>query len=324
MLPYLSKRIGLMFLTFFVTIFLIFMFIKLMPDNYIPNLGQEDIAYQKLKEREGWDKPIPVQFALWIKNIVTEGSFGFSHVLRADVGKYYFSKVPASIRINLIPYFLSVPLAIAIGIIAALYKNKWIDNLISTGIMIFISVPYFVVVVLVQYFFYFRWKIVPDYKVATPSEFESLGFWYGASTYVMPIIVMTVVSIPSFARVVRSELTEQLTQDYMLLARSKGLTKKQATYRHALKNALVPFLPGILIGVIGVMSGGIITERLFRVDGTGNLYLNAFQATPPDYAMLMLISAFTQFITLVSSIVADLSYTLFDPRIRVGSGKIAL
>lgn len=323
MLSYLSKRIGLMFLTFFVTIFLIFMFIKLMPDNHIPSLGSDDIPYQKLVEREGWDKPIPVQFGLWIRNIFRDGSFGFSHVKRADVGKYYFSKVPASIQINLIPYFLSVPLAIALGILAALYKSKWVDNVISIGIMVFISVPYFVVVVLVQYFLYFRWKIIPDYKIATPSEFQTLGFWYGASTFVMPIIVMTVVSIPSFARVVRAELTEQLTQDYMLLARSKGLSKRQSTYRHALKNALVPFLPGIFIGIIGVMSGGIITERLFRVDGTGAIYLQSFQATPPDYAMLMLISAFTQFLSLISSIVADLSYTLFDPRIRVGSGKLS-
>jgi len=294
-----------------------------MPDNYIPKIGEEDIAYEKLKEYEGWDKPIPVQFARWIRNIFVDGTFGFSHALHADVGNYYFSKVPASIRINLIPYFLSIPLAIALGVIAALYKNKWIDNLISIGIMVFISVPYFVVVVLVQYFFFFKWHIIPDYKVATPSEFASLGRAYGISTYIMPVVVMTIVSIPSFARVVRAELTEQLTQDYMLLARSKGLSKKQSTYRHALKNALVPFLPGILIGIIGVISGGIITERLFRVDGTGNLYINAFQATPPDYAMLMLISAFTEFVTLISSIVADLSYTLFDPRIRVGSGKIA-
>jgi peptide/nickel transport system permease protein/oligopeptide transport system permease protein len=323
MLSYLSKRIGLMFITFFVTIFLIFMFIKLMPDNHIPPLGSGDVEYERLKAREGWDKPIPVQFGLWIKNIVTEGSFGFSYVQRADVGKYYFSKVPASIKINLIPYFLSIPLAIALGILAALFKNKWIDNIISVGIMVFISVPYFVVVVLVQYFFYFKWKIVPDYKIATSSEFISKGFAYGFSTYIMPIVVLTVVSIPSFARVVRAELTEQLTQDYMLLARSKGLTKRQATFRHALKNALVPFLPGIFIGIIGVMNGGIITERLFRVDGTGNLYLNAFQASPPDYAMLMLISAFTEFLTLISGIVADLSYTLFDPRIRVGSGKIS-
>ena len=138
----------------------------------------------------------------------------------------------------------------------------------------------------------------------------------------MPITLLTIVGVPGLARSVRAELTEQLTQDYMLLARSKGLTQRQATFRHALKNAIVPFLPGIFIGIIGIINGGLITERLFRVDGTGRIYLDAFNAIPPDYPMLMLINAFGQFVGLLSSIVGDVSYTLFDPRIRVGSGKI--
>jgi len=107
----------------------------------------------------------------------------------------------------------------------------------------------------------------------------------------------------------------------MLLAISKGLTRKQAVYRHALKNALVPFLPAIFIGVIGIMMGGILTERIFRVDGTGRIYLQAFNGR--DYALLMLVNTFGQFIALVSAIIGDLSYTLFDPRVRVGSGKLS-
>lgn len=189
--------------------------------------------------------------------------------------------------------------------------------------MIFISVPYFVVVVLAQYFLYFKWRIVPDYKVATSTEFLTKGFWYGISTFIMPVVILTITSIPGFARSVRAELTEQLTQDYMLLARSKGLTKRQATYRHALKNALVPFLPAVFIGIIGVLNGGIITETLFRVDGTGRIYLDAFNNVPPDYPMLMLITTFGQFVALLSAIIGDLSYTLFDPRVRVGSGKLS-
>jgi len=323
MLKYLLKRMGLMVLTFVITVFIFFVFIKLMPDNYFAPIGGDDIWYRQMVLREGWDKPIVVQFFYWIRNIIQDGSFGYSQTLRRDVGVYYFSKIPASIQINIIPYLLSIPLAIIIGVAAALYKNKWIDNVISVGIMIFISVPYFVVVVLAQYFLFFQWRLVPDYKVATTTEFATLGFWYGISTFVMPVIILTITAIPGFARSVRAELTEQLTQDYMLLARSKGLTKRQATYRHALKNALVPFLPGIFIGIIGVMNGGIITESLFRVDGTGRIYLNAFNSVPPDYPMLMLITTFLQFITLLSGIVGDISYTLFDPRVRVGSGKLS-
>lgn len=321
MFKYFMKRLGLMFITFFIVIFLFFVFIKLLPDNYVPTPGTGDEWYEYYKIREGWDQPIVIQFGLWIRNIIQDGSFGFSYLLKRDVSDVYFSKIPASIRINIFPYLLSIPFAVVLGILAALKKNKIADHIISVGIIVFISVPFFVTAVLAQYIFYFRLGWAPDYKIATASEFAELGVAYGISTYILPVVVLTIASIPSFARSVRAELTEQLTQDYMLLAMSKGLTRRQAVFRHALKNALIPFLPSIFIGLVLVFNGGIITEQIFRVDGTGRIYLTAFNGR--DYALLMLVNTFTQFITLVAAIVNDISYTLFDPRIRVGSGKLS-
>lgn len=321
MFKYLMKRMGLMLITFVITVFLVFLFIKLMPDNYISPPMSGDDWYEINKIREGWDKPIIVQFAYWVRNIFVDGSFGFSSILRRDVASVYFGKIPATVYINIIPYLLSVPIAIGLGILAALNKNKLPDTIISIAIMIFISVPFFVTAILSQYIFYFKLGWAPSLFIATSSEFVEKGFLYGISTYILPVTILTLTSVPGFARSVRAELTEQLTQDYMLLARSKGLTKRQATFRHALKNAMVPFLPSIFIGIIGVISGGMITEKIFRVDGTGRLYLQAFNGR--DYALLMLITVFGQFIGLVSSIVGDISYTLVDPRVRVGSGKLS-
>ena len=321
MFRYFLKRMGLLVITFFITIFIFFVFIKLLPDNYIPTPGVGNDWYEINRIKEGWDKPVVVQFFMWLRNIFVYGTFGFSSILRRDVSTVYFSKIPASIRINIVPYFLSIPIAIGLGILAALKKNKMADHIISVGIMVFISVPYFVVAVLSQYLFYFRLGWAPSHVIATSSEIAELGTWYGITTYILPVVVLTISSVPGFARSVRAELTEQLTQDYMLLARSKGLTKEQAVRRHALKNALVPFLPAIFIGIIGVMNGGIITEQIFRVDGTGRIYLMAFNGR--DYALLLLVNAFGQFLTLISAIVGDLSYTLFDPRVRVGSGKLS-
>lgn len=320
MLNYILKRMGLMIITFFVAIFLYFMFIKLIPDNHVPPLGSDDRHYQELVKREGWDKPIPVQFGYWIRNIVQSGSFGFSKDFQEDVSIAYFKRVPITVRVNIIPYLVSIPLAIMVGIAAAIHKNKLIDHLISVGIIIFISVPTFVTYVLAQYLFFFEWGIAPDYKVATAYEFALHGTWYGLSTFIMPIVLMTIVSIPGSARTVRAELTEQLTQDYILLAQSKGLTKRQATYRHALKNAIAPFLPGMIIGIIGVIGGSIVFEQIFRIDGTGRIFLQAFNSR--DYSMIMLGTVFTQAIGLVAAILSDISLTLFDPRVRVGSGKI--
>lgn len=318
---YLLKRMGLMLITFFIGIFLYFTFIKLIPDNHVPPIGQDDTYYEELVKKEGWDKPIPVQFGIWVKNVVTTGSFGYSKDYARDVSLVYFGRIPATVKVNIIPYLLSIPLAISIGVIAALYKNKFIDHIISVGIIVFISVPVFVTFVVAQYVFYHRLGWAPDYKIAAASEIALKGTWFGITTYFMPIILITIVSIPGSARTVRAELTEQLTQDYILLAQSKGLTRRQATFRHALRNAIAPFLPGMIIGIIGVISGSVIIEQIFRVNGTGGLFLAAFNSR--DYAMVMLGTTFTQFIGLIASILSDISLTFFDPRVRVGSGKIS-
>ena len=117
---------------------------------------------------------------------------------------YSLGKYLPSIKINIIPYLLSIPIAIGLGVLAALHKNKFADNAISVGIMVFISVPFFVVAILTQYIFYFKLGWAPSLFVATSSEFAERGFMYGISTYIMPVAILTIVSIPSLARSVRA------------------------------------------------------------------------------------------------------------------------
>lgn len=316
---YLMKRMGLMLITFVTTVFIFFIFIKAMPDNEPPQIGHDNRYLEEHAKKEGWDKNYVIQFGYWVRNIFKDKSFGFSQLHRTDAASLYFKKIPASIKINIVPYLLSIPIAIFLGVTAALYKDRPLDTAISVFVVVFISVPYFVVAVLSQYFFFFKLGWAPTHVIATPSEF-SQDFWFGIKSYILPVAVLTITGVPGTTRSVRAELTEQLTADYMLLARSKGLSQKEATYKHALKNAIAPFLPGMIIGIVGVMSGGIITESIFRVDGTGRIYLDAFRSR--DYPVLMLVTVFGQFLGLITSILVDLSYTIFDPRIRYGSRKI--
>ena len=125
--------------------------------------------------------------------------------------------------------------------------------------------------------------------------------------------------IAGFTRVTRAELTEVLTNDFMLLARTKGLTKMQATVRHALKNCMVVILPSILSEFIGIMSGSLIIEKIFSVPGVGGLYLNSINAL--DYNMFLLLTVFYTVIGLLAGVVFDISYGFIDPRIRMGSKK---
>lgn len=321
MFRYFIKRFGLMLITFTIVVFLFFLFVHMLPDFHKPPITGDDANYWIQYYREGRDKPIPVQFFIWVKNIFMTGSFGYSQTQRLDVSLILFSRIPRTIMFQLVPYLITVPLGIFLGVVAALHKNKPIDNIISIGIMVLISVPTFVIAVLAQ--LYIGWKLhwipTPPF-VATPTEFAA-DFWRGIYTYLLPSIVMIMGGIAGWARSIRAELTEQLTQDYMLLARSKGLSKRQATFRHGLKNALVPFAPSIFLGFLGLLSGSIIMEQIFRVDGVGKIYLYAFNNR--DYPLLLLNMVFYEFLGLTASILADLSYTILDPRMRVGSRKSA-
>ena len=131
-----------------------------------------------------------------------------------------------------------------------------------------------------------------------------------------PVIAIAFGTIAGLCRYTRAELTETLTSDYMLLARTKGLTRGQATSRHALKNAMVPILPMILGGFIDIISGSFILEQIFSVPGVGQLYIQSISQL--DYDVFMMDTVFYTFVGLLAGIVTDLSYGFIDPRIRMG------
>ena len=141
--------------------------------------------------------------------------------------------------------------------------------------------------------------------------------WPMFNSMLPAVICLSFGSICGYARGTRAELTEVLTSEFMLLARTKGLTKHQATVRHALKNAMVPIFPSIVGEFIAVLGGSIIIERIFAIPGVGGLFLQSINAQ--DYDFFMLLTAFYTLIGLVASIVIDLSYGIIDPRIRMGA-----
>ena len=133
---------------------------------------------------------------------------------------------------------------------------------------------------------------------------------------VLPIFALSFGEIAGLTRFVRAELTETLTQDYMLLARTKGLSRGQATFRHALRNAMVPILPMIIGDFLSILGGSMIIERIFSIPGVGQLYIMSINQL--DYDVFMLDTVFYTFIGLLAGIVIDISYGFIDPRIRVG------
>lgn len=322
MLKYSLKRLGLMFFTLFGITTMCFLLIKMLPTPGIEGLDPiknlQEIMRRKLM---GYDEPVMVQYWLYMKNIFTKFDWGVSFKVdyMKPVTEVVFSRLPPTILLNLYSLLFSIPVGIAFGIYAALRKDKWQDHVVSTGVMLLISVPGFVIAFLMQYIFGYKLAWLP-LTIAPLSQ--TGGKWVSWAMFVsmlLPILTMSFGSIAGLTRRTRAELNEVLTNDYMLLARTKGLTKGQATTRHALKNAMVPILPGIIGGFLSVLSGSMIYEQIFGVPGVGRLYITAINSL--DYDLFLFCTVFYGFIGLTGSIVTDLSRGFLDPRIRVGARK---
>ena len=317
LLKYIGKRLLLLLFTFSVICFTCFVLIKLLPNIPVQQFGKDMAVIEARRKMLGYDLPIIQQFFIYVK-YAFKGEFGLSEVLYAgskNVWDVFKAKLPYTVAVNLYSIVLSIPLGLGLGIIAAVKKNKWQDHVISTGVMIFVSVPSFIYGFLVQYLFCFKLGWFEIRMDASQGAFSWLGF----TTMLPAVLCLSFGSIAGFARYTRAELSEVLTSDYLLLARTKGLSKRQATIRHALRNAMVPIFPMILGEFIGILGGSLIIEQMFSIPGIGRLYVNSVQATPPDYNFFMLDTVFYTLIGLTAGIVVDISYGIIDPRIRMGA-----
>lgn len=338
MFKYICKRIGLMIMTFTIIFVTCFVLIKLLPIDYSVGFGEDTAKITAQLKSRGYDKPIMEQFVMYVKRIVTDGDFGIGFRMPEyrgrDVWEVFIEKLPPTILINIYSSLIAVPIGIALGIFAALKKNRWQDHVISTSVMVVISVPSFVYATLLLYLVCFKLDALPlnmssfadvikEYPdknlVYTPGTFNwPLYFNEKMFLSMLPAVFsMCFGSIAGYARFTRAELTEVLTSEFMLLARTKGLTKSQATVRHALRNAMVPIFPSIIGEFVSVLSGSLVIEKIFSIPGVGGLYLTAINAK--DYDFFMMLSGFYLLVGLLAGLVIDLSYGVIDPRIRMGA-----
>ncbi len=306
-----------MLMTFSIIFVVCFVLIKLLPIVITLAPGQDrDLLEAQLKQR-GYYDDIHVQLYNYLRRIIVYGDWGIGvnmpEFRNRPVWDVFVSQLPPTILINVYSSLFAVPLGLLLGIYAALRKNKWQDHFVSTIVMVFISVPSYVTAFLVQYILCFKFNLLP---LTMKSGYDYFS-WEMFRSMLPAVLSMSFGSIAGYCRFTRAELTEVLTGEYLLLARTKGLTKRQSIFRHALRIAMVPIFPSIIGEFISVLSGSLILEQIFSIPGVGRLYLNSINTL--DYDFFMLLSAFYTFIGLAAGIVIDISYGFIDPRIRVGA-----
>jgi len=322
---YILKRLLLMIVTCFIIMTILFMMIRLMPIETPVPVGGDPNYVKRIREAYGYDEPLLVQYGIFLKNLFTKFDWGVS--IKAGGGSsyvevvpYVLKKLPSTIYVNVFSILISIPLGLLLGIFAALKKNKWQDHVISIIVMITISVPGFVIAFLLQYLVCAKFGWSNEFVMASTDLYGWFS-WKTISSIILPVLALSFGSIAGFTRYTRAELTEVLTSDFMLLARAKGLTKGQATVKHAMRNAMVPIFPMIIGEFIAILSGSLIIEQIFGIPGIGKVYLQSINDR--DYNVFLFVSMFYVVIGLVAGLLVDLSYGIVDPRIRIGGGKEA-
>lgn len=315
MIKYVLQRIGAMLLTLFLVMVLSFMIIRLMPMSIFENPEVSPEIQYKLEEEMHLHDPIPVQLFYFLKNIVVDFNFGTSVKIKPGVGVFSIiaDRIPPTVALNFLSLFISIPLGLIAGTAAALKRNTWMDTVISFMIVLFISIPSFVFASLMQYCLTYLWPVFPTLYDATG------GIWVQLYSMILPILALALGPIATIGRYLRGELIENLNSEYLLLARTKGLTRTQATVRHAFRNSLIP-IANILISLLtGILGGSMVIENMFGVPGMGGQLVNSVQIG--DHFLTVALLIFYAAISLVTVLLVDLSYGIIDPRVRVGGGN---
>lgn len=312
---YICKRLALMVLTFLVIATLCFFLIKLLPLPAIKEQGRDVALLLQRREAMGYGKPIYIQYLLYWKHLLRfDLGLGEQMYVGQEVSRIILDKIPYTVAVNLYAILLAIPIGLGLGIFAALRKNRWQDHAISTAVVLFISVPSYVYAFLVQYLLCYRTGLFP-LTAASRQEVALLSLPMLRSMF-PAVVSLAFGTIAALTRFSRAELADAMTEDYMLLARTKGLTRGQMIRRHALRNAMVPIFPMILGEFVGILGGSLIIEGIFSIPGVGSLYTTAI--TVRDYNFFMALTFFYTLIGLLSSLMVDISYGITDPRIQMG------
>ena len=294
-----------------------FTFINLAPGDPISAMidpeefqGLEDA--QKMRESLGLDKPIPVRYVLWLKEVL-QGNFGFSYMSRRPVLDIITSRMLATLELTTTGLIIATVLGTVFGVIAALRQYSAYDYTLSIASLFGISIPTFFFALIALYIFSLKLHWIPSFGMYNASEgFTILG---NLHHLVMPAFILSIDSMSGNTRYARTAMLEVMNADYVTTARAKGLTEYVVIARHAFRNALLPMITITTLRLPGLIGGAILIEVMFSWPGMGLLSIKSI--TNRDYPILMGLTFFSASLVLYANLLADILYAYADPRIRV-------
>ena len=320
MTAYILRRIAQSVIVMLAVGLVAFCLFRFVGDPVATMMGQEASQADRaeLRDRLGLNDPVFIQFASYMARAAT-GDFGISYRLQQPVLELIVSRLPATLELALISGFLAFVLGITLGVYTALNRTGWWSGFIMTTSLIGVSLPTFLIGVLLIWVFAVELQWLPSFG---RGETVDVGFWRtglltpsGRASILLPAITLGLYQMTLIMRLVRAEMLEVLRNDYIKFARARGLTDRTVHFGHALKNTMVPVITitGLQLG--SIIAFAIITETVFQWPGVGALFINSvkFVDIPVMAAYLMLIAL----VFVVINLIVDLLYYAVDPRLRV-------
>ena len=313
MLGYIFKRIFMTIPVMVVVALFVFLLLRLSPGDPAAVIAgdyatAEDV--QKIREKLGLSEPIFVQFVTWLGSLI-KGDLGTSIFSNKPVTELIAQRLEPTLMLALTTIIFSILVAVPLGTIAAFRAGSWIDRLVMLFSVGGFSIPVFVLGYILIYYFSITWRILPVQGYRSPFEDGMLPF---IQHIILPTLTLSVIYIALLARMTRASVMEVLEEDYIRTARAKGLSEVKILMRHALGNAAVPIVTVIGIGIALLIGGVVVTESVYNIPGLGRLVLDAVLAR--DYPIIQGLILFFSLIYVLLNLIIDLTYTLFDPRIK--------
>lgn len=305
MLNYILKRISLAVLVALAVSVIAFLLLRLSGDPAVAIAGegarQADI--ELIRQTYGFDRPLPVQYLEWLGKAL-HGDFGDSIYFKTPAGPLIFAKLQTTLMLGMASLVFALLLSVPLGVLAAIYKNTWIDRLCLVTAVVGQALPNFFFALLLIMFFSIWLQVLPVSGSETWLHF------------VMPTIALGYYVAPAFMRLIRAGMIEVLEADYVRTARAKGLPATTVIFKHALRNAIIPVVALTAVQLGFLLGGSVVIETIFALDGLGYL---AYQSIAfKDYPVMQIIVLLLSVIYVVLTLASDIANAWLDPRIRIG------
>lgn len=312
MFSYILRRLAATIPVMLVVAILVFLMLRLTPADPAAiiagdNANAEQVA--EIRTRLGLDQPILTQFVIWITKLA-QGDLGESFFFKKQVVELISDRLEPTLSLAVLTIVLAAAIAIPLGVFAAYKQGSWLDRIVMGFSVLGFSVPVFVIGYLLIYVFAIQlnWFPVQGYQRLS----QGFGGWL--QRLILPAITLSVIYVALIARMTRTSVLEVMNEDYIRTARAKGQTEFKVLVRHALANAAVPIVTVVGLGIALLIGGVVVTESVYTIPGLGRLTVDAVLAR--DYPTIQAVILLFSLVYVVINLAVDLTYTIFDPRIR--------